>query len=57
MKTWVENHETWSLATRRNVIAIILAAFNHAQAMHDVQQAQPFGAVPDDTSRGRVVVY
>ena len=27
---------TWSPATRRNVIAIILAAFNHAQSMHDV---------------------
>lgn len=36
VKTWVEGHSTWSAATRRNVIAIILAAFNYAQAMHDV---------------------
>jgi integrase len=36
VKAWVEKHDTWALATRRNVIAIVLAAFNHAQAMHDV---------------------
>jgi integrase len=36
VKVWVEDHLTWALATRRNVIAIILAAFNHGQAMHDV---------------------
>ena len=36
VKSWVESHGTWALATRRNVIAIVLAAFNHAQAMHDV---------------------
>ena len=29
---WVENHSTWrSLATHRNVISIVLAAFNYAQ--------------------------
>jgi integrase len=33
---WVEGHGTWAAATRRNVIAIILAAFNQAQAIHDV---------------------
>jgi hypothetical protein len=36
VRSWIESHETWALATRRNVIALILAAFNHAQAMHDV---------------------
>ena len=36
VKVWVEGRATWSPATRRNVIAIVLAAFNHAQAMHDV---------------------
>lgn len=36
VKTWVEGHPTWSLATRRNVIAIVLAAFNYAQSMHDI---------------------
>jgi hypothetical protein len=36
VKAWVEGHKSWALATRRNVIAIILAAFNHAQTMHDV---------------------
>ena len=37
MNTWVESHATWrSPATRRNVIAILLAAFNYAQAEHDV---------------------
>jgi integrase len=34
---WVELHPTWrSPVTRRNAIAIVLAAFNHAQAHHDV---------------------
>jgi len=34
---WIESHPTWrSPATRRNVIAIVLAAFNHARKMHDV---------------------
>ena len=37
VNTWVESHATWrSPATRRNVIAILLAAFNYAQAEHDV---------------------
>jgi integrase len=36
VKVWIESHATWSPATRRNVIAIVLAAFNYAQAMHDV---------------------
>jgi len=34
---WVESHETWrSPVTRRNAIAIVLAAFNHAHEMYDV---------------------
>ena len=37
VKIWIENHATWSPATRRNVIAIVLAAFNYAQAMRDVR--------------------
>jgi integrase len=36
IRIWVEGHPTWAPATRRNMIAIILAAFNCAQAMHDV---------------------
>ncbi len=36
VKVWVEGHATWSPATRRNAIAIVLAAFNYAQSMHDV---------------------
>jgi integrase len=36
VNAWVENHTTWSAATRRGVIAIVLAAFNYAEAMHDV---------------------
>jgi integrase len=36
VQAWVEGHAIWSAATRRNVITIVLAAFNYAQAMHDV---------------------
>ncbi len=36
VKAWIEGHAAWAAATRRNVIAIILAAFNYAQSMHDV---------------------
>lgn len=35
--TWVENHPTWrSSATRRSVLAVVLAAFNYAEAQYDV---------------------
>jgi integrase len=35
---WIESQETWrSLATHRNVIGIVLAAFNHAQQAHGVR--------------------
>lgn len=38
IKTWLETHSTWrSPATHRSVIAIVLAAFNHAEDMHDVR--------------------
>jgi integrase len=37
VQTWIENHSGWrSLATHRSVIAIVLAAFNRAEEMHDV---------------------
>lgn len=37
IKTWLESHAGWkSPATHRNVIAIILAAFNHAAENHDI---------------------
>lgn len=36
VKLWVESHAAWGAVTRRNVIAIVLAAFNHSQSMHDV---------------------
>lgn len=37
VKTWVDDHATWALATRRNVIAILLAAFNRAQESHGLR--------------------
>ena len=37
IRIWVEGHRTWASVTRRNVIAIILAAFNYAEVMHDVR--------------------
>jgi integrase len=37
VRYWLESQRTWrSPATHRNVIAIVLAAFNHAQDMFDV---------------------
>ena len=37
VKTWVEKHPTWqSPATRRGVLSVVLAAFNHAEQMHSV---------------------
>jgi integrase len=43
---------TWSPTTRRNVIAIILAAFNHAQAMLDV--ASPLRGLKKPPSQPRL---
>jgi len=31
VQLWIEQHPQWSAVTRRNVITIVLAAFNHAQ--------------------------
>jgi integrase len=37
IKTWMEKHPTWrSPATQRSVLAVVLAAFNHAEQMHSV---------------------
>ena len=37
VQAWVESHPTWrSPVTQRSAITIVLAAFNHAQEMHDV---------------------
>jgi integrase len=37
VQSWVEGHTGWkSTATQRNVIAIVLAAFNYAQQNHDI---------------------
>jgi len=37
IQIWIEGHDGWrSLATHRSVIAIVAAAFNRAEAMHDV---------------------
>lgn len=34
---WIESHPKWRPATQRNVIAIVLAAFNHAQREHGIR--------------------
>jgi len=37
LKTWIESHATWKSAdTHRAVIAVVLAAFNRAEEMHDI---------------------
>lgn len=37
VQTWIESHAGWrSVATHRSVIAIVLAAFNRAEDLHDV---------------------
>jgi integrase len=37
IKTWLEGHTTWrSTATHRGVLAIVLAAFNYAEQMHEI---------------------
>lgn len=37
VQTWMENHEGWkSQSTHRSVIAIVQAAFNRAEELHDV---------------------
>jgi len=50
---WVDSHPTWrSPVTRRNVIAIILAAFNHAQNEHGVRN--PLKGLKKPPSRPRL---
>ncbi|MBL9083049.1 MAG: tyrosine-type recombinase/integrase [Planctomycetales bacterium] len=37
LQTWIDQHQGWkSPATHRSVIAIVLAAFNRAEQLHDV---------------------
>ena len=53
VKHWIESHETWrSPATHRNAIAIVLAALNHAQEMHDVPN--PVKGLKKPTPRPRL---
>ena len=42
LQTWIESHAGWrSTATHRGVIAIVLAAFNRAEDLHDVPRKCP----------------
>jgi len=34
---WLESHPSWRSVTRRNVITVVLAAFNHAQREHGLK--------------------
>jgi integrase len=52
VRAWIEGHATWAPATRRNVIAIVLAAFNRAQAMHDV--ANPLRGLKKPSAQPRL---
>ncbi|MFH1919009.1 MAG: hypothetical protein ABIP48_03860, partial [Planctomycetota bacterium] len=50
IQQWIDGHETWrSPATRRGVIAIVLAAFNRAEEMHGV--ANPLKGLKKPPSR------
>lgn len=50
---WVESHPSWrSPVTQRNAMAIVLAAFNHAQEMHDVPN--PLGGLKKPPPRPRM---
>jgi len=52
-QTWLESHTTWrSSATRRGVLAIVLAAFNRAEEMHGV--ANPLKGLKKPSSRPRL---
>ena len=53
VKHWIEIHETWrSPATQRNAMAIVLAAFNHAQEIHNV--ANPLKGLKKPPPRPRL---
>jgi integrase len=34
---WLESHPTWGAVTRRNILTVLQAAFNHAGREHDLQ--------------------
>lgn len=49
---WIESHEGWrSAATRRSVIAVVLAAFNRAEEMHGVANPLKRLKKPQSTPR------
>ena len=53
VKTWMESHVTWrSSATHRSVVAIVLAAFNQTEEMHDV--ANPLKGLKKPPSKPRL---
>jgi integrase len=53
VKTWIESHQTWrSPATHRNVIAVVLAAFNYAAENHDIPS--PLKGLKKPQSRPRL---
>jgi len=53
IRHWVEAHPTWrSPATQRNAITVVLAAFNHAQQMHEVPS--PLKGLKKPSSRPRL---
>jgi integrase len=56
VKRWIESHEKWkSPATHRSVIAIVLAAFNHAQENHDVPN--PLKGLKKPSARPRLLSF
>jgi len=53
VSSWVDSHSTWrSPVTRRNVITIILAAFNHSQNEHGIRN--PLQGLKKPPSRPRL---
>ena len=53
IKAWMESHVTWrSSATHRSVVAIVLAAFNQTEEMHDV--ANPLKGLKKPPSKPRL---
>lgn len=47
IETWLESHATWrSPATKRSVIAVVLAAFNRAEEMPQPTQGAQKTSVP-----------
>jgi integrase len=53
IKAWVEGHATWrSPATQRSVLAIVLAAFNRAEEMHNV--SSPLKGLKKPASKPRL---